>query len=323
MSPDNSPAFPTPTFADRIRGGVYGALVGDALGVPVEFKGRDDLARNPVAEMRSGGMWGQLAGTWSDDGAMLLCTAEASIGDFSAAHFGRLYVKWMRHAYWSARDDVFDIGGTTHRALSALADGLAIETVGEASEGSNGNGSLMRTLPLALRYAKQERESLIERAMAVSAITHAHPRAKLACALYCVIASELAKGVELGTALSTAAADLSPEWTRFPKERGWFARILDGSLFGLPRNELSSTGYVIDTLESSLWCVFQHKDFASAVLAAVNLGGDTDTTGCVTGGLAGVIYGYRAIPTEWIEALPKCSEIESLLQRFGAACGAE
>lgn len=308
------------SFAQRIRGGIYGALVGDAIGVPAEFKGRLELDRNPVTDMRGGGMWGQQPGTWSDDGAMLLCTAEACIGEFSASHFGRLYVDWMRDAYWTARGDVFDIGGTTQRALSALADGLPIESVGETSEGANGNGSLMRTLPLGLRYSIQNRDTLVERAMTVSAITHAHPRSKLACALYCIVAAELLSGCDLMAATSAAAATLEPFWTEFPNERRWFSRILDHRLFALPRSELCSTGYVIDTLESSLWCANRHPDFASAVLAAVNVGGDTDTTGCVTGGLAGLIYGFDAIPSRWIDALPKKPDIDAMVDRLILSC---
>lgn len=309
-----------PTLADRIRGGIYGALVGDALGVPVEFTGRTDRDEDAVAEMRSGGMWGQLPGTWSDDGAMLLCTAEAAIGDFSLPRFGKLYVRWMQSGYWSARGDVFDIGGTTARALTRLADGLPIDTVGGTGEGENGNGSLMRTLPLALRFSRESADVLIANAMNVSAITHAHPRSKIACAMHCLIAAALLDGTEIGSAVDAVRPRLEPLWVRHPKEKPWFARMLNKRLFGLSRNELCSTGYVIDTLESSLWCISHYGDFSSAILAAVNLGGDTDTTGCVTGGLAGVLHGYDAIPREWIDAIPRRAEIESLLARFIPAC---
>ncbi len=311
---------PTIPFDQRIRGGVYGALVGDALGVPVEFKARSYLDTDPVVDMRGWGTWNQRPGTWSDDGSLLLCTVEGLLGSFSLEKMGELYVRWMGSGYWSARDAVFDIGATTTLALERLRAGESAEHSGGDDEQHNGNGSLMRILPAGLRYAHCQREQLSLRAMAISAITHAHPRSQLACALYGAIAAEVMAGVTLREAVRGAAISTRGLFEGRPAERAWFARILDGSLFDLPRSELMSTGYVIDTLESSLWCVYQNNDYASAVLAAVNLGGDADTTGCVTGGLAGVMYGSGAIPRPWLETLPKREAIDGLLNRFVEAC---
>ena len=141
------------TWQDRMRGGILGALVGDALGVPVEFSDREKRDADPVAEMRGFGTWSQLPGTWSDDGALLLCLAEALAAGGGPAAAGALFVRWVEDGHWTARGDVFDVGNTTDHALRRIARGISAELAGPADEHSNGNGSLMRILPVALRFA--------------------------------------------------------------------------------------------------------------------------------------------------------------------------
>ncbi len=164
-------------------GGIVGSLVGDALGVPVEFSSRADRDDDPVTSMRGFGTWNQPAGTWSDDGALLLCTIESLIDeDPDEEHAGRLFVRWLREGHWAVRGNAFDVGGATRAALERIARGAPAATAGGGGEGDNGNGSLMRILPVSLRFADAGPDIAASFAMRWSAITHRHPRSQLACA---------------------------------------------------------------------------------------------------------------------------------------------
>jgi ADP-ribosyl-[dinitrogen reductase] hydrolase len=311
---------PQPTLASRIRGALYGALVGDALGLPVEFSTRAERDADPVVGMGAWGMHHQPAGTWSDDGALVPCTAEGVRVDFSKSRLEGLYVRWMTEGRWAAHGEVFDIGNATRAALGRLADGVPIERAGETGEGQNGNGSLMRILPVALRFHRSSPSQLAEMAMAASAITHAHVRSQLACAFYCQVVVELLRGIEPLVAYRNAIAKLSPLFEAHPREQNAFARLLTGDLPNTPRADICASGYVIHTLEAALWCLLTQPCLSSAVLAAGNLGDDTDTTGCVAGGLAGAAYGVGAVPPEWLAALPRRRDLDSLIGDFVAAC---
>jgi ADP-ribosyl-[dinitrogen reductase] hydrolase len=312
-----------PSLESRIRGAISGALVGDALGVPVEFAARAARDADPVGGMRAWGTHRQPAGTWSDDGALLLCTTEGLIEGFSPERLGALYVRWMRDGHWSARGEVFDIGGTTLSALSRLAAGVPLGQAGDKGEEQNGNGSLMRILPVAVHAGRAGADFICEHAMLASSITHAHRRSQIACAFYCLMVEAVLRGTSVTEAYRAAVAYFEPRLQSLPRERAAFARLLEGNIAHTARDEISASGYVVHTLEASIWCVLCHDDFERAVLAAVNLGDDTDTTACVTGGLAGAIYGLESIPAPWLEALPRRSDVEGLLDRFVPACRAD
>jgi ADP-ribosyl-[dinitrogen reductase] hydrolase len=305
-----------PSTRDRILGGLWGALVGDALGVPVEFKSRATVQANPVADMRGFGSHNQPAGTWSDDGALILCTAESLLhSEFDAQDMGERFVRWMNEAYWTATGVVFDIGGATADALMRIANGTPALQAGGCDEYSNGNGSLMRILPVTLHFANRPVEQFAGRVEYASAITHGHARSKLACVFYGLVVRQILAGAKTDTALDSARAEFTRLYDQVPDFRH-FRAVLEDRFVTLSKGEIFSTGYVLHTLHASLWCLLTTTSFDECVLKAVNLGGDTDTTGCVAGGLAGVHYGIRAIPTEWLQPLPRHSELESLFVRF-------
>lgn len=295
---------------ERVQGGIYGALVGDALGVPVEFTSRSQRALDPVVDMRAGGTWGQPKGTWSDDGAMLLCTMEALTTDLDDEDLGGLFVDWMTNGYWAKRGARFDIGGATSQALSRVAEGCPVAASGLAAESSNGNGSLMRILPVALRYADADRETLVERVRSIGGITHAHPRSQLACVFYSLFVVGLLHGESVERGYRETILEFAPYLEAEAEERDAFRRIMSGEIQSLLPQEIEASGYVIHTLEAALWCLLNTTNFSDATLRAVNLGEDTDTTGCVVGGAAGVAYGFGQIPRAWVEAVS--GECESL-----------
>ena len=310
----------SPSLRDRIIGGMIGALVGEALGVPVEFSSRPDRDADAVTGMRGFGTWKQPAGTWSDDGALLLCTAESLVGEDPDLELaGRLYVRWLREGHWAVGGKVFDVGGATRAALDRIASGTPAASAGGAGETDNGNGSLMRILPVALRFADASPDELVSYAMRWSAITHRHVRSQLACAYYCLVVQQCMHGAAPAVALKTGAENFVPLLTRFPAERPTFARMLNGNFAKTGRADIRSGGYVIETLEAAIWCLLQGGTFADIVLRGVNLGGDTDTTACVAGGLAGVWLGIGVIPERWTEALAKNPPLGDLIERFVSA----
>jgi ADP-ribosylglycohydrolase len=318
---DAAPSLP-PSRVARIRGGILGALVGDALGVPVEFQSRFARHDDPVTDMRGFGTHNQPPGTWSDDGALLLCTAEAIIEGLDSERAGKLYLRWWREGHWAARGEVFDIGGATKAALLRLETGIPADEAGGAGESENGNGSLMRILPVALRFSAEPPEVIARAAMQISAVTHRHPRSQLACTLYCHVVKELLHANAPVEAWRNAVALFQPLLAEHPTEAAIFSRVCDARFADLTEAQIRSSGYVIDTLEAALWCLLQGGSFADIVRRAVNLGDDTDTTGCVAAGLAGIWLGAASIPAGWLSALGARPELTDLIEDFMAACQA-
>ncbi|RCJ28293.1 hypothetical protein A6S26_12215 [Nostoc sp. ATCC 43529] len=307
--------------AAKTLSGLMGLCVGDALGVPVEFTSRAERIKSPVTTMLGYGTWNQPPGTWSDDSSLSFCLAESLCRGYSLEAIANSFWRWYKEAYWTPRGDVFDIGQTTHTALMRLKQGVVPHQAGGKVENSNGNGSLMRILPMAYCHRNLTLSELIARVHDVSAITHAHARSQMACGIYISIAVSLLEGADLQTAYLQGLQDIQQIYSvrEFLLEKPHFGRVFSGEIAKLPVEEINSGGYVIDTLESSLWCLLNSSSYSEAVLKAVNLGGDTDTTAAVTGGLAGIYYGVENIPRQWINQIARKQDIIYLAERFARA----
>ncbi len=304
---------------DRIRGGLLGTLVGDALGVPVESTGRSVRDLDLVTGMRGFGTWNQPPGTWSDDGAMALVTADTLVTNgWDLAGMMGGFCRWLDEGFWTAHGKAFDIGATTRNALINYRILGDLADCGQVDERSNGNGSLMRCLPISLWLAGEPVSERIRMAGEASALTHAHLRSRLCCAWHALWCDAVMSHADVQAAAAKASARLHREVPT--EERKHLARLLDGSIMRLPRDRVPSDGYVVSTLEAALWCLANHPGFESPVLAAVNLGGDTDTTGAVVGGMAGWLYGAQSIPAQWLATLPRQAEIMDLADRFAERC---
>jgi ADP-ribosyl-[dinitrogen reductase] hydrolase len=295
-------------------------LVGDALGVPVEFEDRATVQADPVTDMRGFGTHNQPPGTWSDDGSLTLCTVDGLLnGEFDLEDMGKRFNQWLNQGLWTAWGKPFDVGIATRSALFHIADGTPAERAGGTDEYSNGNGSLMRILPVALRFANEPIESFANRLKRVSAITHAHPRSQMACVLCGLVIRHLLRDRTVQLALDCARMEFAELYEQSPGFHH-FQHLLEDDFPSVPEPEIASTGYVLHTLHASLWCLLTTKDFRECVLKAVNLGDDTDTTGCVAGGLAGVAYGLKNIPFEWIRTIPRKGDVDCLFQKFVDMC---
>jgi len=305
---------------NRVKGGIFGVCIGDALGVPVEFKKREDLKRSPVTGYLEYMSWNQPKGTWSDDSSLTLCIADELTKGYNLENIGQSFVKWNKYGHWTAHGRLFDIGGTTRHSIARLIKGESARFSGNIFEEDNGNGSLMRTLPLAY-YLKDEEniEKVYQTVKEVSAITHGHFRSVFACFIYIIFAIELIKGKNRKEAyryMQELALEYSENHGFNLKEIELFNRVLKNDISAYPEEEIKSSGYVLHSLEASLWCFLNSGTYAEAVLKAVNLGEDTDTTGAITGGLAGIYYGFENIPEEWVSGLVRKDDIEALCEKF-------
>jgi ADP-ribosyl-[dinitrogen reductase] hydrolase len=298
---------------------LFGVCVGDALGVPVEFESRDFLKKNPVVKMLSGGIHGQVEGVWSDDSSLTFCLAETIAEGYNINLLAEKFIEWKYNAYWTATGEVFDIGNATSLAISNLSKGVNPIEAGGKNENDNGNGSLMRILPLLLLLKDLSIENRFKLTKEVSSITHSHPRSIMACFYYLEFALELMKGrnkFEIYQDLKSNVLDVFNSNNDYIKETHHFNKLLKENIHDLNENSIESSGYVIHTLEASIWCLLTTTCYDEAVLKAVNLGEDTDTTGAVTGGLAGLLYGYESIPVEWINTIKSKNAIDDFIDKF-------
>ena len=253
-------------LSKKLHDAVFGLTIGDALGVPYEFKPRGTFE---CTGMVGYGAHKQPEGTWSDDTSMTIATAKSikdNDGKIDIFDMRDNFVKWADEEDFNCNGDCFDVGIATWAALST----------GESQTGerSNGNGSLMRIIPVAFADCSDEE------VMQVSSITHGHEISMHACVIYVRIVRRLLAGESIHDIIPTLLYDA-------PFDR---LRRIDQ----LSEDEIKSTGFVVHTLEASLWCLAKYDNFRDTVLAAVNLGDDTDTTGAVAGGLAGIVYGLES-----------------------------
>ena len=297
-----------------VKSGIFGLAVADALGVPVEFMDRAKLKENPVTDMRGNGTHHQPKGTWSDDTSMTLCLAASlANGDINYEDIMKRFCCWWIGGEYTPRGYAFDIGGATGRALSRFREGTPPLLCGGNSERDNGNGALMRMLPVAYIVRGMSMARGMDIVHNLTMMTHAHSRALIASGIYVRICVALLAGKGPANAVAQALAECRKFYHKEPYaiELAHYSRLLNG-IGHLPEEEIRSTGYVVDTLEAAVWCLLNTSSYRECALCAVNLGDDTDTVGAVAGGLAGIYYGVGSIPPEWMQSLARADIIETV-----------
>lgn len=304
---------------DCISGSIWGLIVGDALGVPAEFKSREHLREKPVTDMTGYGTHHQPKGTWSDDSSMMLCTLDSlGKGEIDYDDIMSKFVKWLFDGEYTPYGEVFDCGVTTYAAISRYKNGAAPTECGGRGERDNGNGSLMRILPAALYQLEHGDTDNADIVCKASALTHAHPVSMAGCCLYTQMLAAVIRfkcgETEYGSMIDALSAAVVRN-DRDGTER--YSRLIDMRAFAaLPEDGIKSGGYVVSTLEAAFWCFLNTDSYADCVLKAVNLGGDTDTTAAVAGSVAGAYYGMDGIPAEWLECIARREWIAELIDRF-------
>ena len=298
---------------------LLGISTGDAVGVPVEFKSREIIKNKPVTDMTGFGTYNLPPGTFSDDSSLTFCLAEGLISGYSLNTIAENFIKWRYDNYWTATNVVFDVGITTQNAIEKLINGCDPAIAGDFDEESNGNGALMRILPLLLYIRNKPIEERYQLTRQVSSITHGHVRSSIACFYYLEFARQLLQATDkfgIYEQLQTSIPSFLDSTSINPDEKNIFKRLLIDRIDLIPIEQISSSGYVVSTLEASIWCLLTTESYNDAVLKAVNLGSDTDTTAAVTGGLAGLLYGYDTIPAKWVQQLARKDDIMDLASRL-------
>ena len=313
------------TKQDRIAGGLYGLLIGDALGVPYEFYEAeklppcDEIEMIPPAGFRKTYQEVE-AGTWSDDGAQALCLFQSLLDQngFCLEDFSDRVLSWYEDGVWAVGGEVFDVGIQTAYALRGYKNGLLPEECGMLNPDGKGNGALMRVLPLVLWHSvhgspdkEQRTKELVEDAHRQCLITHGHVCNQVCCALYCLAAQELMEGLEAHEAIEAGLGALRRSYRDLPE----YEQELEWSIRPDQTWEGTGTGYVVDCLRSAFMIFLQASDYEDGVKRAVLLGNDTDTTACVAGGLLGIRYGVHGIPDRWMSMLREREKADELLKR--------
>ena len=314
-----------------IYDGIYGLAVADALGVPYESETLESMSKSPCTGMVGFRHHNQPAGSWSDDTSMTLCVADSLCIGFDAEDMMKRFSQWRSKHIYTASGVVFDIGRCCRRAISKYWDGTPAEYCGDSSLSGNGNGALMRMLPVALyqcRYCTADDdhlENFLGQIHAASSITHAHAIGLICCGLFALTLREwlirenseaklidiVRRAFEKGRQTYTRMGE---DFSTYINDPAYFDD--PGEIMEKSANELPAWGYALNTWNIALWSLLNTDNYRDCVLKAVNLGGDADTNASVAGALAGVIYGKETIPQDWIDKLLNKQLLDKIADKF-------
>lgn len=305
------------TKQDQLKGAIYGLLVGDAVGVSYEFLLAEQLPAYDQIEMLPPNNFAKTyphipVGTWSDDGAQALCLLDSLLykNKMDTEDFMKRICNWYQCGYMAVDFQVFDVGVQTAEAIRNYLSGVPLLQVANNDVLANGNGSLMRVLPLAIWHQGSDIQ-LIEDAYAQSHVTHAHLRSKVCCALYCLWARSILNGLDIEAAWSDAVTKLRAYLKDKPED-------LEQLEYYIRPDELekgTGSGYVVDCLKSARYALKQ-TTYQDVIKTAIAFGRDTDTTACVAGGIAGLYFGFDSIPESWLAQLRAKDLVEPLLAKL-------
>ena len=314
---------------NEIRDAVLGQAVGDAFGVPVEFMSRREVRKLHLTEMvgkntpvEFSSRWSTLipAGAWSDDTSMMLASMDAFVRSGGRPDYEehmKRFIAWWNQGEYCCLPFPFGLGNNVGAALERFLKGTPALQCGGRGRMDNGNGSLMRILPFSLYSISHQLDEaeMVDVVGKGSSITHGHDISRMSCVIFTVFLQGLAEEKNLEAAFGRIA-DFS--WKRYFSEEAQdeLRDVISPMVHDLSEGEIGETGYVVDTLKTALYSLSHSTDYESAILSAVNLGYDTDTSAAVTGALAGVLYGSRSIPKRWMEALLSRDMIEEAAESF-------
>ena len=305
-------------------GSLMGGVVGDAYGSPYEFKIRDTYNITPNMEYNYN--FNVPAGSFTDDSSMMLCLAQslAQCKGFDPFHQMQNYSAWKRYGFMSSAPDkgCFDIGNVTRTAIhefdlvQSLKENFTdVEDklyFGPTGEYTSGNGSVMRLAPIPVFYRKEKLADIMDYAILSSKVTHGSTICIESCALMVLILAKLINGEKKENVLKLTLTDDI-------KDRIKSKLVLDianGCYLQKHRNEIKTSGYVIDTLESAMWSFSQTDTFEEGMMLLAAMGNDVDTVCCVYGQIAGSYYGYNSIPPRWIDGLQQNEMLDRTFSAF-------
>ena len=307
--------------------GIMGVVVGDALGCPVQFESREEVARHPVTGMSGYGTFNLPEGSWTDDSSLTIALLESirRVGEIDLDDIMGNFMKWLYDGEFTPYGESYDIGRGTMQAINRYKKNRKAKKCGGDEEWNNGNGSLMRIMPACLYCSVMESSGMysdrdaIDVIHSVGGLTHAHIRSNIACGLYFFMAKyilfregSLQERIQEGLTQGFAFYE---SYLADKENLHYYDRLKDLEAFkSLPADKIKSTGYVVDALEAAVWSLITTDSFDQALLKAVNLGDDTDTVGAIAGGLAGLYYGYDSFPEDWLSAIKRREWIEEMCE---------
>ena len=266
---------------NKVKGMLWGLIVGDCFGSPIQFSSKDG---HPwITEMVACPVFRLPPGYWTDDSSMAMCVMDSYVrnGGYDLKDIGDTFVRWLREGYLSSVEGrSFDVGGATWSSCDRIARGSLVN----GSEDSQGNGSIMRFVPSYLIARKEGRPEILHE---VSDLTHASARVREVVDRFAAVLDE-----HLDSKRTTARSEYTT------------------------REEVNNSGWTVSTLEAALWAFNTTESFEEGMIAAVNLGGDSDSIGAVYGQIAGAYYGFGAIPERWVKAVKTWQVVDGLIERF-------
>lgn len=299
--------------------GLMGFVVGDAMGVPLEFKSREELLKKPVTKMMGYGTHNVPEGTWSDDTSMLIATIDSINAKLTIDldDIALKFVSWKYHADYTPYKEVFDIGTICNSAITKYNEQRENPTAcGLKDIMSNGNGSLMRILPIAYYAIEKKLKDfeIIDLVKNVSSITHAHPISQMGCYIYVRFVMFLLNGKDKFSAYSMTKC---VDYSMFGDEAvEAYSRLIKDDITKYKLKDIKSTAYVVDTLEAAIWVLLKSENYKETIIGAINLGQDTDTIAALTGAMSGIVYGYEQIPEQWLEKIARKEYLMDIFEEF-------
>lgn len=303
----------------KIIDGIIGHAIGDAMGVPTEFCLRKKLMENPVVSMVGYGSHAVPAGHWSDDTSMSIALIQSLIDKkkFDYEDIMSNFIKWLWNADFTPGGEVFDCGRTCLRSIRNYSvNNLNPLEAGQTDLMGNGNGSVMRILPVGLYayYNNLKDEEVRLLVNNVSSLTHGHEISKLGCYIYIRYVMFLLDGLSKNEAYSKIK---ELDYSTYSEESiNAYQRILKNDIDKYDLKDIKSTAYIVDTLEACFWMLLNTESYSQGVIGSINLGNDTDTIAAIVGSMAGVIYGFESIPKEWLEGLARKDYLIELAKEF-------
>lgn len=308
---------------EKCASAIYASIIGDALAVPSDSDLSSPQQQTTLCSVKNlfgYGRYDQPKGTWSDDTSLILCTMDSLSRGYDLEDIGKTFCSWLYNGLWTASGFVFDSGITTVSALESIqSDQKSAYESGCDTEDDNGNGSLIRILPAALYFSSEDTDTFLQRIHEISGITHAHPRSQLGCGILSLFLRNLLGNKDKVTTFKATISEALKYYQtkkRFKDELVNYDRLLSSTFIDLEEDEIYTSGYIIHTLETAIWCFLHFNTSREILISAVELGLVTDTNGSVAGGLAGICYGIQDLPTCWFDSLAKKEAIDKLIAQF-------
>lgn len=291
----------------RFKDSFYGFVIGDALGVPASSIEREELINHPVTQMLKSATYNLPLGAWSDATSLTLATMDSIIAkeQIDYRDMADRFLQWINLAKYTSTESIFGVGTTTLKAIERYKNGLGPLESGMEGINYNGSGSLMRMIPIAyFAWVKKLTESdIIDLVYNVSSITHRHEISCMGCYIFVRYMMFILDGFDKYLSYEKIK---QLDYSSFDKDNiNAYDRLLKTNIINYPLNEISSSGYIVDTLEAVIWCINNTENYTESVIGAINLGDNTNVIGALTGSIAATIYGYNQIDKKWISQIKK------------------